>query len=378
MSPWIRTPEELQAFVLSLRGCRVLALDSESDSLHHHREKVCLIQITSDRDQARLIDPLALRDLSSLAPLLADPDVLKVLHGADYDVTTLKRDFGFRFANLFDTMIAARFLGLPEIGLQAMARTELEVSLSKTNQRDDWSRRPLSPAQEAYALADVHHLLALQARLADKLTTLGRLSWVQEECQAVADLPPARREADPDAYLRVKGASRLRPRNLAVLRELCGWREGRAAASDVPAFKILSSETLLALADNPPHDLEDLRRVRGILPRLQAQASAVLTAVQRALALPETDLPVIRKAPRPAVPEPVRRRIDALRAWRTAEATRLAVDVSVVLPQRLLERVAEAGPREAADLERVEGLRRWRIAAFGPAMVAASGAGEGR
>ncbi len=377
MSPWIRTPQELQAFVESLRGCRTLALDSESDSLHHHREKVCLIQITSDRDQARLVDPLALADLAPLAPLLGDPGVLKILHGADYDVTTLKRDFGFRFANLFDTMIAARFLGLPEIGLQAMVRSELGVALSKANQRDDWSRRPLSPAQEAYALADVHHLLALKARLSDKLAALGRLAWVQEECQAVADLPAARREADPDAYLRIKGASRLRPRNLAVLRELCAWRERRAASSDVPAFKILSGETLLALAENPPPGPEELGRVRGILPRFKNQVSALLEAVQRALALPESELPVIRKAPRPMVPEPVKRRIDALRAWRKEEAVRQAVDVSVVLPQRLLERVAELAPGAVADLERVEGLRRWRIEAFGPALVAANGF-EGR
>jgi ribonuclease D len=372
LSVWVRTPEELRGFLESLQGCRTLALDSESDSLHHHREKVCLIQITSDRNQARLLDPLALPDLSPLAPLLADPGVLKILHGADYDVTTLKRDFAFRLVNLFDTMIAARFLGLPEIGLQAMVRNELGVELSKANQRDDWSRRPLSPAQEAYALADVHHLLALQARLADKLRALGRLSWVQEECAAVAELPAARRDADPEAYLRIKGGSRLSPRNLAVLRELHAWRESRATASDVPAFKILGAEVLLALADNPPRNEGDLSRVRGILPRLKNQAPALLAAVERALALAEADLPTVRKAPRPLVPDAVKRRIDALRAWRTQEAARLAVDVSVVLPQRLLDRVAEAAPRGVADLERVEGLRNWRIAAFGPAMVAAA------
>lgn len=372
MSVWVRTGEELHRFLESLHGCRSLALDSESDSLHHHREKVCLIQITSDRNQARLLDPLALPDLSPLAPLLADPGVLKVLHGADYDVTTLKRDFGFRLVNLFDTMIAARFLGLPEIGLQAMVRSELGVELSKTNQRDDWSRRPLSPAQEAYALADVHHLLALQSRLAEKLTALGRLPWVQEECEAVAELPAARRNADPEAYLRIKGSSRLSPRQLAVLRELHGWRESRASALDVPPFKILGAEILLALATNPPRSLEDLGKVRGVLPRLKNQAPDLLAAAERALALPDAELPVLRKAQKPVVPDAVRRRVESLRAWRALEAARLAVDLSVVLPQRLLDKVAEAAPREVSDLERVDGLRRWRVAAFGPALVAAA------
>ena len=372
MSVWVRTAEELQGFLASLQGCRTLALDSESDSLHHHREKVCLIQVTSDRNQARLLDPLALPDLSPLAPLLADPGVLKVLHGADYDVTTLKRDFSFRLVNLFDTMIAARFLGLPEIGLQAMVRSELGVELSKSNQRDDWSRRPLSPAQEAYALADVHHLLALQSRLAEKLSALGRLSWVQEECEAVAELPAARRNADPEAYLRIKGSGRLSPRQLAVLRGFHAWRENRASGSDVPPFKILSAEILLALAENPPRSLEDLGKVRGILPRLKSQAPDLLAAAERALALPDAELPLLRKVQKPVVPDAVRRRVESLRAWRALEAARLAVEVSVVLPQRLLDKVAEAAPRQVADLEQVEGLRRWRIAAFGPALVAAA------
>ncbi|MFI5184896.1 MAG: ribonuclease D, partial [Vicinamibacteria bacterium] len=110
MSTWIRTPEELRLFVASLDGCRALALDSESDSLHHHFEKVCLVQIATDGGDARLVDPLAVSTMDALSNVLADPAVLKVFHGADYDVTTMKRDFGFRFLNLFDTMIAARFV----------------------------------------------------------------------------------------------------------------------------------------------------------------------------------------------------------------------------------------------------------------------------
>ncbi len=371
MSPWVRTSEELTLLVGSLDGCEALAIDSESDSLHHHREKVCLLQVASDRGRAWLVDTLAVPDLSPLAPVLGDPRVRKVLHGADYDVTTLKRDFSFRFEGLFDTMIAARFLGRTEIGLQAVARAELGIELTKANQRDDWSRRPLSSAQEAYALADVRHLLELAGRLMEQLRALGRLAWVEEESEAVAALPAARQGSDPEAYARVKGASRLGRRGLAILRELVAWRESRAQASDVPPFKVLNNEVLLALAEKPPGSLQDLGRVRGVLPRFQAQASALLAAVDRGLTLPESELPSLRKAQRPSVPPAVKRRIDALRAWRAEEASRLAVDVSVVLPQRLLERVAEVAPRAAADLAAVEGLRRWRIDAFGPALVEA-------
>src|SRR5206468_9217643 len=139
----------------SLTGRAALALDTESDSLHHHVEKVCLVQLATDRGEAWLVDPLALRDLSPLGPVMADPGVVKVLHGADYDVSTLKRDFGFRFENIFDTMIAARLLGRKQVGLQAVVQEALGLTLAKEGQTADWSRRPLPPGQEAYAAADV-------------------------------------------------------------------------------------------------------------------------------------------------------------------------------------------------------------------------------
>ncbi len=370
-SHWVRTPEALASLVETLNGARAVALDSESDSLHHHFEKVCLVQLASDRGGAWLVDPLAVRDLRPLAPLVADPSVLKVFHGADYDVTTMKRDFGFSFGSLFDTMIAARFLGLPEIGLQALARTELGVELSKANQKDDWSRRPLSPSQEDYALSDVRHLLALQARLEARLRERGRLDWVREECEAVTALPAARRETDPDAYLRIKGAARLRPRTLAGLRELAAWREGRSAAADVPAFKVLGNEVLIVLAERSPGTREELASVRGVLPRLEREVEALLTALRRARELPESELPAFPRVPRPVVPDAVRRRVDALKAWRAEKAKRLALDVSVVLPQRLIDRVAEAAPRDAEGLRAVEGLRRWRIEEFGTDLLRA-------
>jgi len=373
MARWIRTSAEVAALAAALRGARALALDTESDSLHHHKEKVCLIQLASDTGHAVLIDPLAGADLAPLGPLFADPAVAKVLHGADYDVTTLKRDFGFSFAGLFDTMIAARVLGLPEIGLQAVAAAELGVALSKDSQKDDWSRRPLTPIQERYALADVEHLLVLHARLVEKLAAAGRLEWVREESDAVAELVAARRERDPEAWQRVKGARRLSRRQQAVLRAAYAWREAIARETDIPSFKILSSEALLAIAGKQPATMEELKAIRGAIPpRFAARAPALLAGIQEAGALPEDTLPRMPHVARPVVTDATRRRIDALKKWRTAESARLQLDVSVVLPQRLLEQVAEKPPARAEDLLRIEGFRRWRVAAFGPSLVAAA------
>lgn len=370
-SPWVRTPEALAALARSLAGCRAIGLDSESDSLYHHFEKVCLVQIATDRGEAFLVDTLALRDLTPLAPAMADPALVKVLHGADYDVTTLKRDFSFSFASIFDTMIAARLLGRTEIGLAAVARDELGVALSKSNQKDDWSHRPLTPQQETYALADVLHLVPLRGRLEARLVSAARLEWLHEECAAVAALEPAARRRNPDAYLELKGARRLTPRALAALRELVAWREGRAEATDTPAFKILGNESLVRLAELRPRDAAGLKAVPGVLPRLRGQAGALLAALRRAEEKPESELPRVTRPPRPVIPDAVRARAERLRAWRAQRAAQLGVEVSVVLPQRLIDRLAEARPRDEAELSAVEGLRRWRAAAFGADLLAA-------
>ncbi len=317
-----------------------------------------------------LIDPLALRDLSPLAPLLADPGVTKVLHGADYDVTTLKRDFGFEFAGLFDTMLAARLLGRQELGLQALCAAELGVTLSKDNQRDDWSVRPLSARQEHYAAEDVRHLIRLRERLHSALVERGRLAWLEEECEAVAALPPAARRADPDAWMRVKGANRLEPRALATLRAVHAWRERLAESTNVPAFRLLGSEALLALATQRPTEPAALARVRGLSPLARQRGDELLGAVRAALALQDAELPRLPRTARPVVADDVKRRVQTLRAWREQEARRLALDVSVVLPQRLLDKVAESAPRTLADLAAVPGLRRWRVQAFGAALLA--------
>jgi ribonuclease D len=367
---WIRTPPELEALVRSLEGCRSIGLDTESDSLYHYRDKVCLAQVATERGETFLVDTLAV-DLAPLAPLMASPGIAKVLHGADYDVTTLKRDFGFRFEGVFDTMIAARLVGRSELGLVAVARDELGVSLSKTNQKDDWSRRPLTRQQEAYALADVAHLLELRERLEARLEALGRLAWLREECDAVAALEPLARRRDPDAYLGVKGARRLPPRPLAALRELHAWRERRAEETDTPAFRVLGNEALLKLAEASPLDVAGLRAVPGVPPRLQGQADVILAALQRARELPEAELPAPSRGRRPVPAEAALRRTERLKAWRARKGLELGLDGSVLLPQRLIDRLAEAAPASLEALAAVDGLRRWRVAAFGGELVAA-------
>lgn len=368
---WIRTADQLVQLVEELDGCRAIGIDTEADSLHHYTEKVCLIQLTAFGGESCLVDPLALRDLAPLAPLFADASVLKVVHGGDNDVTSMRRDFGFTFRSMFDTAIAARLLGDTELGLQALVRNQLGVELSKGSQRDDWSKRPLTPKQEAYALADVEHLMALATGLTQRLAAAGRTEWAREEFAALASLPPSEKRTGPDEFRRIKGSAKLSRRQQAVLRELYQWREARAAAADRPPFKIVGPEILLAMAEQVPATVEDVARALAPFPRQAGEIDAVFAAITRGLELPEHDLPSREPGERTPLSAAARRRVEALRTWRAEQSTRSRLEPSIVLPQRLIDRLALAGPQTLAELAIVDGVRRWRVGEWGPALLAA-------
>jgi ribonuclease D len=319
-----------------------------------------------------LIDPLALPDLTPLAPVFAGQTPVVVVHAGDNDLTHLKRRYGFEFRSIFDTSIAARFLGASSLGLDTLLQTYLGVTLPPSRQRDDWSARPLTPPQIDYASADVLHLFALKARLTQELTACGRLAWVEEECAALAAQIVPERVVDPDAYLGVKGARELSPRGLAILRELWALRESLARAADRPPFKILSEDILLAIARAAPRDTASLATLPGVTSRVLGRWGAALeAAVERALSLPETALPEWPHRPRPRIPGAVSRRIEALRKWRAAATQRIGLAPGVLLPNRLIGLIAEAAPRTIEALAAVEGVRRWRAETFGGEIIAA-------
>lgn len=369
----MRTTPELQALVEKLGACPEIALDTEGDSLHHYPERLALIQIAEPGDLTWFVDPLAFTDLSLLAPLFAGERPCLVLHAGDNDLLHLKRRYGFTFGAMFDTSLAARFLGATSLGLEVLVRDHLGLELPPSRQKDDWSVRPLTEAQETYAASDVRHLFALAGRLREALAGTGRLSWVEEECAALAAEPAAERVVDPQAYAGLKGARDLTLRGLAVLRELYDMREQLARAADRPPFKVLSDATLVVIAQTVPAAAEALAAVPGCTPRVVDRwGPAILGAVARGQALPDDRLPVLTRTPRPPMSGTVRRRIDALRQWRTEAAPRLGLDPGVLLPNRLIRVVAEAGPQSLAALSVVEGVRRWRVETIGPELIRSS------
>ena len=349
-----------------------LALDTEGDSLHHYPERLSLIQLGLPDGRVWLVDPLVLTDLTPLAPLFVDPARTLVLHAGDNDLVHLKRRYGLAFATVFDSAIAGRFLGGRALGLDVLLETYLGVTLPPSRQKDDWSERPLSPSQLAYAAADVQHLFALKARLLEELERIGRRAWVEEECAALAAQPAPERPVDPDPWLGVKGARDLPARGMAVLRELWALREELARAADRPPFKILNEDTLLKVAQATPRDPVALGAISGVTPRVLGRwGHAIAEAIERAMALDEGQLPVLTRHKRPTISGGMSRRIEKLRRWRAGATEPAGLEAGVLLPNRLITLIAEAAPRTLEELARVEGVRRWRVETFGEALLAA-------
>jgi ribonuclease D len=349
-----------------------VALDTEGDSLHHYPERLALLQLAAPDGTVWLVDPLAVNDLGPLAPMFGETRPVLLVHAGDNDLAHLKRRYGFAFRSIFDTAIAARFLGGKALGLDTLLETWLGVTLPPSRQRDDWSARPLTTAQLDYAAADVRHLFALKARLSEELRAIGRLGWVEEECAALAAQIVPERAPDPDAWTYVKGARDLPVRGQAALRELYELRESLARAADRPPFKILSEEILLELARALPADSQTLATIRGVTPRVIGRwGAAILAAVQRSQAADAAALPPWPRRPRPSIPGAVSRRVEALRKWRAAATERVGLEPGVLLPNRLISVIAEAAPRSVDALVAVDGVRRWRAEQFGPELIAA-------
>jgi ribonuclease D len=342
-----------------------IAVDIEADSLYHYFEKVCLIQISSDR-RTYVLDTLAVRDLGELAPIFADARVEKVFHASSYDIYCLRRDYGFTFERIFDTHVAAQLSGFEQLGLSALLETLLGVSHSKRRQRDDWSRRPLETEQLQYAAMDTHHLLTLRDILEQNLEAKGRLSWALEEFQVATRAVPPERVFDPEGFRRIKGSRELRAPESRVLRALFALRDQIARELDVPPFKVLNNATLVELARRPPARPAGLLSRPGVSFRVARRwATEICSVAQRAL-LDESATPAFPRKPTwEPPPAEVTRRIELLKKWRARKSEELGLHVGVVFPGNLFEQLAGAPPADTEALAAVDGMRGWRVREFG-------------
>lgn len=356
-----------------VRGAPLVAVDTEAAGYHRYKDTVCLLQL-STRDETFVVDTLAVKDLSGLRALLQDEAAEVVFHDADYDLRLLRRDFDLSIGHLFDTKIAAQFLGEPAIGLGALVEKYLGITLEKKHQRADWAQRPLPADMLAYAAEDTRHLPALRDRLHEALLQQDRLRWAEEEFRIVQDARWHESATLDDAYLRIKGTRELSPRQLAVLRELFAWRETAAEARDVATFRVVGNEALLEMARTTPASLDALGTIKGVGSSLiDRRGGEILAAIARALEVPDAELPTYPRAPRRPPPDPnFEDRLDRLRAARDQVADQLQLDRGFLMPRAQLEAIARLKPKKIEQLDEVPEIRRWQIEALGEQLIRAA------
>ncbi len=372
---WIDRPGALASLAERVAEATMVAIDTEANSMHAYRERTCVVQITVDGENA-IIDPLALKSLAPLREALDRADVEVVLHGGDYDISCLSRDYGFAFQHVFDTMIAATMLGEERVGLAHLVESIYGDVLDKRFQRADWARRPLSDEQLAYLRRDTLYLPGLRAVLGQRLRDEDLEEEAAIEFRRLAKRRGKPLATDPDAWRRIKGAKRLDDTGRCVLRALHIWREGVAEGRDRPPFKVFAPQKMMKLASAPPRRAHHPRELPFLSHAERSRyGRAIVAALQQAFeAEAKGDIPP--RSIRPALtPEETRRakvsraREDALKTWRREEIQRRKVPGVVVLPNPAVAWLANEDPSTRDELSTCADIGSKRAARYGESIL---------
>ncbi len=296
---YLSTQDQLEDFCRQIEGEKVIAVDTEFLREKTYYPKLCLVQVGAGELTAA-IDPLLIEDLTPLAKIFEDATVTKVFHACGQDLEVILDGMGCVCAPVFDTQLAAAFLGMrQQVSYGSLVEAYCGVRLPKAESLTDWSRRPLDPEQLAYAEDDVRYLPGIYDRMVSDLARQDRLSWVRPEMDALCD--PSRIKRDPsEAFLRLRRSGSLTRRQLAVAREVCAWREGVAAERDVPRKWVASDEVVVEVCKRTPGSFDRLRRIRGTEQISERDGKRLLAAVARGVACPAEECPKVTKHLRPS------------------------------------------------------------------------------
>ena len=376
----VYSPKSYAQMLTHLREHRLVALDTESDSLYRYYPKICLIQLSvgardDNSDPAGivdyLVDPLRLNDLSALGEALAAPEVEVIMHAAENDMLLLYRNFGFTFPKIFDTQLAARILGWKQVGLAAILEAQFGIVSDKRMQRTNWGKRPLTPEQIAYAQMDTHYLPILRERLIAELKE--RRRW-EESLNAFAQLSRvdySTKQVEERTFWSMKSVRDVPSDRLNVLEALWQWREAEARHQNRPPFKIVGDVALLEMAKQLPADPNALRHIpdlgAGQIERYGANAAAYHA---RGAGAPPARPPEYEARPELMLDKAAMARFDALRKWRSDTARERDVQPDIVLPNSTLLTIAQRNPTTAAELATIPELGDWKVQTYGPHILA--------
>lgn len=300
---YITNTTELSELCEQLRDCPRLALDTEFVGEDSFVPRLELIQVATERTAA-IIDFPAVQSngaLEAFWEIVCDPAVEKVVHAGRQDLDLFAIHAGQIPKPFFDTQIAAAMVGFgPQVAYANLVQKVHGKRLDKAHTFTNWSARPLSHEQLAYALEDVTFLLAIHDHLHSRLSKLGRLQWAHEEFARLESAVGETRREPQERYQRIRGWDQLKPKSAAVLRDLAAWREGEAKRRNAPRNRIVRDEVLLQLARHPPRQMDELRNVRGLHgSEADRNGETLLATIRAALALPSSAWPVLSKERKP-------------------------------------------------------------------------------
>ncbi len=367
LEPYILVDNEAawQACLERIRREPRLAVDLEANSLYAYRERVCLIQVSVPGADF-ILDPLAGFALDAFGGIMSDPAVEKIFHASEYDLILLRREFDWSLSNLFDTMWAARILGHKNMGLAGFLRDLYGVELSKKHQKANWGKRPLTEEQLRYAQMDTAFLFQLRDHLSGELEARGLLPEAQEIFANACRVTLPDRSFDPDDFWSIRGARDLKPQEQAVLKALFVWRDQEAARRDLPPFKVLNNEALMALAKTMPETPAALKEVPGFPRRVARRLGGrLLGVVRQGMASPPPE-----RRPRPARTDPkVVDRYEKLLQWRKQNARARNVESDVIISRDTMWRIAHLNPTTLEALASVETLGPHRLELHGQSIL---------
>ena len=367
---YITTADKRDEAIEQLSHLNEISVDIEGDSLYHYNERVALIQI-SGGDRHYVFDPFLLDSVLELRPLFENRAILKILHGSDYDITSLKRDYGFKIGPIFDTALAARAMGMVRYSLKELVFRFFQITLSKEHQKSDWSIRPLSIGQLDYAAEDTVYLSQLRLLLIDEVSKRGRMDQLAEEFQVMENLSWTRKPFDPNDYIRIKGANSLPPEGQQILRELVAVRDQLARDRDLPPFKVAHSADLVRLSVDRPLDEAAFTEIfpKGRITRdkivwLEAIAHGVTS--NKPLAKKEKKTGGGSGSPMTRYQQKLFLR---LRLWRDKQAETEGVEPAMVLTTPAIAELAKKKPETIDALKSIPILRQWQISHYAEPLI---------
>ena len=341
---WVNTTQLLKQMVDDLALQDRVAVDTESNSLHAFREQVCLLQFSTSKTDY-LLDPLVLKDLSILAPIFSNPRIEKVFHAAEYDLVCLRRDFGFSFVNLFDTMQAARVLGYPAVGLDRLLGDKFKIKMDKRHQKANWAARPLTKDQIHYARLDTHYLFDLRDALEQELREKQRLEYALEDFNRACIMEEQKQRLNGESWERFSGRKDISLRELTVISQLCKWRDKEAAKLNRPPYKVVMDDVFVALAKNPPEQKVDLSAAGLSEKQIKLWGDQVLSAIRLGVKAPLVERKQLERKN-----DAVLRRLEKLKAWRKSIGMEMQVESDIILPKPYLGLLSENPPKTLDEL----------------------------